>query len=622
MKPVSKFKECERMGSVFPVKRTLFFVALSLILICPQHARAERSASAPAVSAATMESTKSVLKSYSEAGYKTWRPEEPGKHPFSYKRFIGLLGVLLIMFLVLYYDAKEWKKGIGKGAGERDAGERPVSPPKTKLVFDVVFAAFLLLIFISKYKDNPWQISDSLGYLTFPGEIKGIAGFLRYVMGDVGLPVIPYRALLTVLVIPRSMVLLRCIVFALAAATLAATYLIAWRRIRPQLAWIPPVLLFGYRIFNYGLEDLRGYMFFTFFTVLSVWAFLEGMRRPRPAILFVWVTAHFVAFMSNPLIIAVAAGPAFYYLFAARKAFSAQERCLVDLHFGAIAAGAVCFVPFIYRAVGASHIVQYQQQPYIGIHFLTYYNAFWLVCAVIFFAGALMYRSEIRGAIFLSASAGTAVTLLVLALGILEPYDHYLLFVMPLNFICIGLLAEAAFGRFEKMNARAAGAAALAAGSIFIAAAGWFWTQKAFFTMGNREKLFRAIALIDERVALRKTPETPVYIYPYDYFVYYLTTVNHLNIFDRNPLTNNGFGFVYGWKDLPSGDQIMTARSYYTTFPFFVDPAKIFTGPYWAVVHVQKGEKDPFESIGAKCEVSELYVDVGILIRFCTSSKK
>ena len=72
------------------------------------------------------------------------------------------------------------------------------------------------------------------------------------------------------------------------------------------------------------------------------------------------------------------------------------------------------------------------------------------------------------GALFFSAFCGNMVTLAILALGILEPYAHYYLFIMPLNFICIGVLAEALLKSLERGSGEIGNAIAGAAALIFI----------------------------------------------------------------------------------------------------------------------------------------------------------
>ncbi|MFA6449416.1 MAG: hypothetical protein WCX65_08115 [bacterium] len=608
--PASALLRCCLAGVI------LLFLIAAVYNQADSSAETQKYANAVSASAGVVEQTEQDI--YSGTGYQTWQSEKLGKHQFGFKRFLGLIGIVFVMFSVLVYDVASYKKRAGRDEKARGAVDLLAGTPAMRSAFDLIFAAFVILILISKLKDSPWEMSDPAGYQFYPGAIKGVFGYFSYVMGDIGLPALPYRALLPLLAIPKSMALARCFAFAMALGTLGATYILARRHIRPQLAWIAPVLLFGYRIFNYGLEDLRGYMLFTFCVVLSVCAFESAIRQPRPGVLFLWTAAHFIAFMSNPLTVSIAAGPAFYYLFAARKTLATEDRRIVDFHFAAIAAGAVCFFPFIYRTVGFSvHLVQYPRIPYIVFRFLSYFNAFWLVCAVIFLAAAAHFRKDFRGALFMSASAGTAATLLMFALEILGPYERYFLFVMPLNFVCIGILAETCLRGLETRGSRAAGVAATVVAVIFIAAAGLRWTEKAFLETGNHAKLIRAITLIDKRVSAKKEPGEPVYIFPYDFFYFYFMDANKLNIYERNPITRDEFGITYRWRNLPSGDVLLTTRNLFSTAQFFANPNEIFNVPYWAVVSIQKGEKDPFESIKTDCDVSEFYSDIGLIIKHC-----
>jgi len=543
--------------------------------------------------------------------------------PASKKRMVSFLALLLVVLTMIFHDAsliiggrKNAQKMEGYAGNEDTAGKRKGG---AGIIHHMLFAAFILLVLAVKLRDNPWEYVGSMEILFFPGDIGSAADYLKYVLGDSGLPAVFYRALLVFLVIPKSVIFIRVIVFGLAVMLLVVTYLLAARHGRGALAWAAPALLFVFPIFDYGLEDMRGYMFFTFFGMLSVYLFDKLKERPSPRTLLAASLSFILGFTANPLVVTLWAGPAVYYILVMRRKLPDGPRKLADLHFGFVAAAGIAFIPFVYRAAGSHHIVKYIQPPYFLVPYLTAFNSFCLLCTAAFIAGTYIFRRDFRGPLFLSAAAGTGLTMAILALGFLEPYDYYLLFVMPLNFVCLAVLLDA----LVSAAARRVQAAGRAAGVFFSAAAAVFLLVHCTIDLsqvGGHRKIEESVKVVDTFIDDRMPAGTPVYLYPHKFYIYYISHRFGIGVFDRNPMNYILPDFRIDWKELPGDNALMWSNGVYTSYPFPENPVDVFAGPFGAGVFGEYGlEKLPPPD---DCVMAYARPEIDFQFRYCVTKRR
>lgn len=371
-------------------------------------------------------------------------------------RIAGLFCIIFLVLTLLVFDlsfrfvpvsmehlSPESLSGSGQPAGA--ATGRPRAVLSALLLLPAVAIAAVSIA------DFPWGLMELDDFSIFSGVVLPGASKLEYILGDTGLPSLPYRFMLVCLAPMRSVPLIQGVNLTFEYLTIILTYFLALRLTRPALAWTAPVTLLWMMLSR--PSDLRGYFFFIFFTFASFLFFEAARRKPGPARLFSWTLCYTLALTANPLTATAMAGPALYYFFSLRKAISRIERRLFDVHFVFIVLVSLALVPFGLEAVTTHQTVF---QPEEGFAFRNRWNdvIFLAFCFAAFSVAAIANRKNFRMAVFGSAAAGTAVTSLLIAAHILSFSIFYLLFIMPFTVLAIGILAELLWEKIKTAHLR------------------------------------------------------------------------------------------------------------------------------------------------------------------------
>lgn len=486
------------------------------------------------------------------------------------------------------------------------------------LGFLAVMIAFLVQIHYF-FSINYSYFSDLYTFPYVRPVLHDFGSLVDYVLGDYGLPNIPYRLYLALISQHNDALLTSkgfSALFALAIVLLI--YLSALRFVRPLIALILSLLFMQLPLFYFSLYSLRGYSFSVFVSLLSLYAFVSYIKTCRPGTILIWFISSFLTILSNPVYVLFLLAQA-YFIFWSSAADNIRQRMFRG-HYIAMALAFVCLCPIV---LIAAEVCRGEAVDYEKLSLFSGLRLYSILSAIVFLYIFVRLRRNILSIYFISYSLMSFALILLMTLSILPAHDHYFISVMPLNFICIGILfemllskKEAHGGVFLRVILTIAGMTLLVANFILV-----------YGTIAEKMKPENQISNDDfrriERVIHSKNkPLKPILFYSRDKNIYYQYLMFILNIepfykahasYTLKNISNSGDESFYKLRNY-----------YYIDDSSFDDPCEHIDAPFVALYFDSKDMRMPVFLRQAKCGRMKYFSDMRVSIWSCNNvcSKK
>ncbi len=432
--------------------------------------------------------------------------------------------IIYLLLVLLIYDVSNFFNAAGEGVstGCKTAGQ---PPGRGRWLYAALGCAFATILLIGAFKNSYWAYFTCDEYFFLPrSAARGM--YMAYVTGDPGMPAIPYRAVLPLLISTGNLLVLRGFPVVFLVVAMWAVYCISIWSVRPQIAWLVPVAMLCCGSFTFAIADVRGYSVFICFGVLSLLMYGLSVGKPQRTTLFLWTVVSALAVMSNPVIVALIAAMLFHYFFFLRKQLNPQDRRIFDTHSFFI----ILIVLFFSTVILHATMWHSAERRETVAPFFSGLTPVMLLCAVPLTAGAFYFRKDFRGAVALSAFAGIAAAAALLAFNVLDRLDRYYLFVLPFVFIYVGYLAEEALLKIERRGGFKLGRVAAVASVVIISALlivrGDF---KRLYGDSANDRMKKGIYAVAKILDENNKNNLPVVVYPLDHFFFFIEQKYALN---------------------------------------------------------------------------------------------